>query len=38
MVALNFTMHREIAIMLEEAAYQMLKLLENKKIGNYFII
>jgi len=32
MVTLNFTMHREIAIMLEEAAYQQLKLLENKEI------
>ena len=32
MVTLNFTMHREIAIMLEEAAYQQLKLLENKTI------
>ena len=34
MVTLNFTMHREIAIMLEEAAYQQLKLLENKTIEN----
>ena len=33
MVTLNFTMHREIASMLEEAAYQQLKLLENKTIG-----
>lgn len=35
MVTLNFTMHREIASMLEEAAYQQLKLLENKQIGNW---
>ena len=34
MVTLNFTMHREIAIMLEEAAFQQLKLLENKQIEN----
>jgi spatacsin len=34
MVTLNFTMHREIAVMLEEAAYQQLKLLENKQIEN----
>lgn len=33
MVTLNFTMHREIAIMLEEAAYQQLKLLESKTIA-----
>jgi len=33
MVTLNFTMHREIAAMLEEAAYQQLKLLENKQLG-----
>jgi hypothetical protein len=33
MVTLNFTMHREIATMLEEAAYQQLKILENKKLG-----
>ena len=33
MVTLNFTMHREIATMLEEAAYQQLKLLENKPLG-----
>lgn len=33
MVTLNFTMHREIASMLEDAAYQQLKLLENKQIG-----
>ena len=33
MVTLNFTMHREIAIMLEEAAYQQLKLLDNKVVG-----
>ncbi len=33
MVTLNFTMHREIAQMLEEAAYQQLKLLEKKQIG-----
>ena len=37
MVTLNFTMHREIAIMLEEAAYQQLKLLGNKKIGISFL-
>ncbi len=36
MVTLNFTMHREIAKMLEEAAYQQLKLLENKQIGKFF--
>ena len=34
MVTLNFTMHREIAIMLEEAAYQQLRLLENKQLEN----
>ena len=34
MVTLNFTMHREIATMLEEAAYQQLKLLENKQLDN----
>ena len=34
MVTLNFTMHREIATMLEEAAYQQLKLLENKELDN----
>lgn len=34
MVTLNFTMHREIAIMLEEAAYQQLKLLKDKKLEN----
>jgi hypothetical protein len=33
MVTLNFTMHREIAAMLEEAAYQQLKLLENRQLG-----
>lgn len=33
MVTLNFTMHREIAKMLEEAAYQQLKVLETKVIG-----
>ena len=34
MVTLNFTMHREIATMLEEAAYQQLKLLEKKELDN----
>jgi spatacsin len=34
MVTLNFTMHREIATMLEEAAYQQLRILENKKLEN----
>lgn len=34
MVTLNFTMHREIANMLEEAAYKQLKLLENKQLEN----
>ncbi len=34
MFTLNFTMHREIAVMLEEAAYEQLKLLENKQIEN----
>jgi spatacsin len=34
MVTLNFTMHREIATMLEEAAYQQLRILENKKLDN----
>lgn len=33
MVTLNFTMHREIATMLEEAAYERLKILENKPLG-----
>ena len=33
MVTLNFTMHREIATMLEEAAYRQLKLFETKQIG-----
>jgi len=34
MVTLNFTMFREIAKMLEEAAIQQLKILENKTIEN----
>ncbi len=33
MVTLNFTMHREIATMLEEAANLQLKKLESKQIG-----
>jgi spatacsin len=33
MVTLNFTMHREIATMLEEAAYEQLKNFKNKKLG-----
>jgi hypothetical protein len=37
MVTLNFTMHREIATMLEEAAFRQLKLLENKKLGISFL-
>ena len=36
MVTLNFTMHREIANMLQDAAYQQLKVLEKKQIGIYF--
>jgi spatacsin len=36
MVTLNFTMHREIANMLQDAAYQQLKILEAKQIGNFF--
>ena len=35
MVTLNFTMHREIATMLEEAAYERLKILENKPLGRF---
>jgi spatacsin len=34
MVTLNFTMHREIAAMLESTAYSQLKKLEAKKIEN----
>lgn len=33
MIALHFTMHREIAKMLEDAAYEQLKLLEDKTLG-----
>ena len=33
MITLHFTMHREIAKMLEEAAYEQLKLFEHKKFG-----
>ena len=38
MVTLNFTMHREIAKMLEEAAFQQLKVLGKKNIGILMII
>ncbi|CAF0723942.1 unnamed protein product [Brachionus calyciflorus] len=34
MITLHFTMHREIAKMLEEAAYEQLKLFEHKKLEN----